>query len=285
MSVGLTQVEGRATINGVHTETTNWIPNDVDLRRPNAARVYDYYLGGACNLEVDREFGKRIAAMVPNVSEAARLNRRFLARAVTYLARNGINQFLDLGSGIPTVGHVHQIARKVTPKARVVYVDNEQIAVEHAKLLLEDVEGTAVVAADLRDSDAVFDSEAVRQLIDWSQPVALLMVAVLHFVPDSTELSTALSRYTSALVPGSAMVISHATPDSDPERLGRAAQLYRSSSTPFVARTPEQIAAFLDGTDIVSPGVVWTPLWRPEPDDPLDNPEQSMFYAGVGHVR
>ncbi|HWE91211.1 MAG TPA: SAM-dependent methyltransferase [Pseudonocardiaceae bacterium] len=260
---------------------SDWVPENVDLKRPNAARVYDYYLGGAHNFEVDRAFAKQIINLVPEVGAAARLNRRFLHRAVRFLASQGVSQFLDIGSGIPTVGHVHEIAKAINPASRVVYVDSEPVAVAHSELLLHDVPNADVLAADLRDPDRILGSEQVRRLIDFTQPVAVLMVSVLHFVPDGEELTTALRRYIETLAPGSAVVISHATPEEDPERLGRAAQLYQSSSTPFITRSHEQIGAFLVGLDLVEPGLVWTPLWLPDSDDNVEHPEQARFYAAV----
>lgn len=257
------------------------MPASIDIDKPNTARVYDYYLGGACNLEVDRAFADKIIELVPEVRQAALLNRRFLRRAVSELAKQGITQFVDLGSGVPTVGHVHEIARGVAPEARVLYVDAEPVAVAHAEHILADVPGTGVVQADLRSPDAILHSEQMRKLIDWSQPVAVLMVAVLHFIQDGPELTAALQRYKQKLVPGSALVISHATPDPDPARLGRAAELYRNANTPFVVRDKTEITRFFDGMRILDPGVVWTPLWRPEPGDETDDAERAAFYAGV----
>lgn len=265
------------------TGAAEWTPQNVDTDVPNAARVYDYYLGGGHNFKADREFAKRIIEVVPEVEQAARLNRAFLHRAVRYLADRGITQFLDLGSGIPTVGHVHDIAAAANPDARVVYVDQEPVAVAHAELILQDVPNAEVLAADLRDVDSVLGSAPVQRLFDLSRPVAVLLVAVLHFVPG--DVLPIVRRYVDAVAPGSALVISHATPDSDPERLGRAVHLYRNASTPFVVRDKDEIAALLAGTDLVDPGLVWTPLWRPEPGTEVEDAERAAFYAGVGIVR
>jgi hypothetical protein len=255
----------------------------VDTDIPNAARVYDYYLGGGHNFRADRDFAKRIIQVVPEVEQAARLNRAFLHRAVRYLADQGITQFLDLGSGIPTVGHVHDIAAAANPDSRVVYVDQEPVAVAHAELILRDVRTAEVLGADLRDVESVLGSEPVRRLLDLSRPVAVLMVAVLHFVPG--DVAPIVRRYVDAVAPGSALVISHATPDPDPERFGRAIGLYRNASTPFVVRERDEIAGLLAGTDLVDPGLVWTPLWRPEPGAEAADAERAAFYAAVGRVR
>lgn len=261
---------------------SDWVPESVDTDTPNAARVYDFYLGGGCNFASDREFAKKIIKVVPEVEQAARTNRAFLHRAVRYLAEQGITQFLDLGSGIPTVGHVHDIAQQANPEARVLYVDNEPVAVAHAELILRDVGHAEILAADLRDVDAVLDSEPAQRLFDFSRPVAVLMVAVLHFVPG--DVRAIVRRYVEAVSPGSALAISHATPDPDPERFGRAIQLYRNATTPFVVRDKDEVAALLDGIDLVEPGLVWTPLWRPEAGADTDHAERAAFYAAVGVI-
>lgn len=258
------------------------IPGDVDLSRPNAARVYDYFLGGVHNLIVDRTFAKQIQHLVPEVGVAARLNRRFIHRAVRYLAEQGISQFLEVGCGTPTFGLVHQIAQATNPDARVVYVDSDPVAVAHAELLLRDSEHSGAMRADLREPDQIFRSDAVQRVLDLSRPVAVLLGAVLHFIPDGPDLVAALPQYVDAMPSGSALVISHATPDHDPDRLGRAAHLYQLVSPPLVVRSHEQIEGLFAGTDLVEPGLVWTAAWRPEPGETPQNAELSGFYAGVG---
>jgi hypothetical protein len=258
------------------------IPDDVDLSRPNAARVYDYFLGGVHNFGADRAFAKQILHLVPEVGVAARLNRRFIHRAVRYLAEQGVSQFLEIGCGTPTFGLVHQIAQASNPDARVVYVDSEPVAVAHAELLLRDTAHSGALRADLREPDQIFGSGVVRRMLDLARPIAVLLGAVLHFIPDGPELADTLSRYVDAMPSGSALVISHATPDQDPERLGEAAHLYQLVSPPLVVRSHEQIESLFAGTNLVEPGLVWSAAWRPEPGDTLQNAELSGFYAGVG---
>src|SRR3954469_11469587 len=161
-----------------------WVPNSINTELPSAARVYDYLLGGGHNFAVDRIVGEKVLRVLPNGGQIAASNRAFLRRAVLFMMEQGITQFLDLGSGIPTVGNVHEIAQQVDPKARVVYVDHDEVAVTHSELMLRGNEYATVVAADVTEPDRVLSAPAVREVLDFSQPVGLLMVAVLHFVPD-----------------------------------------------------------------------------------------------------
>src|SRR5689334_8693366 len=188
-----------------------------DFERPNVARMYDYFLGGSHNFAVDRKAAAAVLAAVPGIRALARQNRNFLRRAVQYLAHQGVRQFLDLGSGIPTVGNVHEIAQRDAPGSRVVYVDIEPVAVSHSRTLLEDNPDTAVAQLDLRRPDQVLDSPEVRDLLDLTRPVAVLAVAVLHFLPDSDDPAGVLARYRDAVAPGSRLVVSHAS--LSPERL------------------------------------------------------------------
>jgi S-adenosyl methyltransferase len=263
-------------------ELPAWAPSDVDLDRPNAARVYDYLLGGACNFAHDRQFAEKLLATIPEAQGAARLNRAFLRRAVRYCVAQGIRQFLDIGSGIPTVGNVHEIAQEQDPDCRVVYVDHEPVAVAHSELMLEDNPNAGVAMGDLTDPDGVLGSDAVRRLIDFDQPVAVLLVAVLHFVPDSANPRSAVARYVDAMVPGSFLVLSHAA-KVELRRSQDGWKMYDESTTPGGGRTREEVAEFMAGTELVEPGVVWTPEWRPDaPEDVGDHPELSMVYATVG---
>lgn len=250
---------------------------------PNAARVYDYFLGGGFNGQADRDFAREVMAQVPEAPAAARSNRAFLRRAVRFALSQGVTQFLDLGCGLPTVGAVHEIAQQVNPDARVLYVDSDPVVVEYCRHLRDHpVDGARVCRADLVDADAVF--AAAGRWLNLDEPVAVLMIAVLHFVADGPELDKALDRYIDTMVSGSLLAISHATTDADPDRLGEAAKLYESSSTPFVTRSYEQIEALFRNTALVDPGLVWTPLWHPEPGDDIDDVKTSAFYAGVGQV-
>jgi hypothetical protein len=256
----------------------SWAPESIDLDRPNAARIYDYLLGGAANFEQDRVFAEKLLEVMPLARSAARLNRAFLRRAVRFCVESGVRQFVDVGSGIPTVGNVHEIAQAVDPAARVLYVDNEPVAVTHSELLLNDNPNAMVMRGDLTDPDPVLASP----LIDWSQPVAVLMVAVLHFIPDSAAPHDAVTKYVSGMAPGSFLVLSHGVENPSLEGREEVDRLYQESSSPGVRRTPDDIARFFTGLDFVEPGLVWTPEWRPESaEDVGAHPEASLVFAGV----
>ncbi|MEJ2869786.1 SAM-dependent methyltransferase [Actinomycetospora sp. OC33-EN08] len=258
-----------------------WAPREVDIDRPSAARVYDYYLGGSHNFAVDREMARQAIADWPDLPRIMQGNRAFMRRAVRYCSAQGIDQFLDIGSGIPTAGNVHEVAREENPEARVVYVDVDPVAVAHARALLEGDERTGVVRADLCDVDAVLDDAAVRAVLDLDRPVALLAVALLHFVGDDRRPAEVLARYRDALAPGSHLVLSHATADGVPERVDDHVALYRRTDTPMSMRSHAEVLRFFDGFSLVEPGLVYFALWRP--DDPVgDRPERSPGYAGVG---
>jgi SAM-dependent methyltransferase len=263
-------------------ERPPWAPQNIDLDRPNAARIYDYFLGGACNFEHDREFADKFLQILPDAELAARRNRAFLRRAVRFCVDQGIRQFLDIGSGIPTVGNVHEIAQGMDPTCRVLYVDNEPVAVAHSELMLEDNENAAILHADLCDPETVLGSQSAARLLDFTEPLALLMVAVLHFVPDTADPQTAIAKYLSALAPGSYFVLSHGSNDGLDEVPVEADASYQRTTTPGVARTHAEILDLMKGTDLVDPGIVWTPQWRPDsPDDVDDHPERSLVYAAV----
>ena len=201
------------------------LPRGADLTRSSASRVYDYGLGGSHNFAADRDLAERFLAALPSARHVARLNRAFLRRAVHYCMRQGIDQFLDLGSGIPTVGNVHEAAHQLDPRARVVYVDNEPVAVAHTRQLLRGDARAEVVQADVRDPSAVLDSEAARRLLDFSRPVALLAVAALHYLGRDEDVPGLLARYRAELASGSLLAISHTTDEHDPEGSARIREL------------------------------------------------------------
>lgn len=265
------------------TDRPDWASHDVDdLRRPNAARVYDYYLGGGVNFTVDREFARSVLELLPGARQAAQLNRAFMRRAMEFFVANGVRQFLDIGSGIPTVGNVHEVAEALDPGARVVYVDNEPVAVMHARKLLQGNTNVGVVECDLRDAATLLTHDTVRALLDFEQPIAVLLVSILHFVPDSDALTNALYAYQDAVPSGSYFAISQATVDPDPVRIGKAVALYNGSTTPFITRTKAEFSRFFRHLELVDPGVVYTPQWRPDsPDDVGEHPEESLYYAAV----
>ncbi|HEX3779429.1 MAG TPA: SAM-dependent methyltransferase [Pseudonocardiaceae bacterium] len=260
------------------------LADHADATRPNAARMYDYMLGGSANFAADREAADRMMAAGGSSTAPARLNRSFLRRAVRFMIEQGVDQFLDLGSGIPTAGNVHEIAQAVDPTAQVVYVDNEPVAVHHARRLLAGNDRAVMIDADLREVDAVLGHPDTRRLIDFSRPVGLLMVAIFHFVPDTDRPTDIVARYLRALTGGGYLAMSHFT-DNGLGKARQAATLYRSTSTPVLTRSREQFAMLLSGTTLVEPGLVWTSEWRPDGGDPaLATPADSRIYAAVGQV-
>ncbi len=255
----------------------------VDPNRPSAARIYDCFLGGIHNFAVDREVAERAVALVPDLPQVARDNRAFLRRAVRLAAARGVRQFIDVGSGIPTEGNVHEAARAADPGARVAYVDIDPTAVIHARQILGDDPQTVVLQADLHQAGRILDDPSVRALIDFDRPVCLLLVAMLHFIPDSTELHAALRRYRDALAPGSLLAVSHGTAGSRVDRLEQLADLYVRTGTPLVLRDRDAILGLFDGWELLEPGLTQLPLWRPDPDDPpVGDAAAYAALAGVG---
>jgi hypothetical protein len=253
--------------------------------------MYDYYLGGIHNFPADREVAKAVMERTPLLRTIVRDNRAFLARAVRYLTSVGVHQFLDIGSGIPTKGNVHEIAQAAAPGARVVYVDIDPDAVSESLDLLEGNKYATAIRANVREPRAILDHPRVRNLLDFDQPVAVLLVAVLHFVEDTDEVSDIVTALRSALASGSHLVVAHATIDElvFEERLWEQTQKeYRQqTTTPLVPRRRSDVARFFDGFEMVEPGLVWLNTWRPDPDmvdEFEDKPEHSSFYVGVGRL-
>jgi len=253
----------------------------VEVDRPSVARLYDFFLGGHHNFAADRELGRKLLAAEPNARHIVAENRAFLGRAVRFLLGCGISQFLDLGSGIPTQDNVHEIAQRGNPQARVVYVDNDPVAVAHSKQILSGNTLATVIREDLRRPEAVLTHPDVRSMLDFSQPVGLLMVTVLHFVPDSDDPASVVARYADGLAPGSALAISHATHEAAPGAAARVEELYTSTTAAAHTRSHAEILGLFDGFDLVDPGLVYLPLWHPDGPVP-DHPERAWFYAGVG---
>ena len=256
----------------------------VDLSMPSVARAYDYALGGAHNVAVDREFLRAFEAVVPQTRAAARANRAFLHRAVRLMVGEGIRQFLDVGSGIPTVGNVHEIAQRSAPEARVVYVDVDPVAVAHSRLILAGNTQATAIREDLRRPEAILGHSATRALLDFGRPVGLILAAVLHALQDQDDPYGIMTRLRDALCPGSYVAISHITADSSPEEQVRGIErVANQAPTPGAQRTRAEIMRFFTGLDLVEPGVVWTSQWRPDsPKDVGDHPERLIIYAGVG---
>jgi hypothetical protein len=226
-----------------------------------------------------------MAAVEPNVRAIVRANRAFLGRAVRFLAASGIRQFLDVGSGIPTAGNVHEIAQQASPGARVAYADIDPVAVAHSKAILAGHPDATVIQADLRDPEAILASPAVNELIDFSQPAGLLLVAVLHFLPDTDDPWRHVACLRDALAPGSYLVLGHGTGEHAPAKAQAAETLYnRGVATSAHARSRAGILRFFDGFDLVDPGLVYLPQWRPDsPADVPADPSQYGNLAGVGH--
>jgi O-methyltransferase involved in polyketide biosynthesis len=259
-------------------------PTQLDLEQPSAARIYDYLLGGFHNFDVDRAAARKITGLLPDMPLYMRTNRTFLRRIVRFLTDQGIDQFLDLGSGIPTVGNVHEIAQQENPSARVVYVDNEPVAVTHSRTILEDNPKATVIQADVRQPDVILGHPETQRLLDFNKPTAVLLLSVLLFVTDE-EAYRVVRSMRDALVSGSYIAISHPTDDETPPDQGeQAKRLYAAMGTPVRIRSYNEVKKFFEGLELLEPGLVFVPLWRPEgPDDLfLKDPELSAYYAGVG---
>lgn len=252
-------------------------------RHAERRRVYDYYLGGSHNFEADRQMARKAMELWPDLPLIMRANRAFLRRAVQYVAEQGVTRFLDIGSGIPTFGAVHEIAREVEPGARVVYVDRDPVAVAHSRLLLADDPLSEVVEADLRDPAALLAEPAVEELLRPGEPVAVLLVAVLHFITDDDQPERLVGRLRDALPPGSFLVLSHASLEGRPDQAGPHQDLYRRTPTPLTMRNRERITGFFEGFELVEPGLVYLSEWHPEtPGSVGPHPERMTGMAGVG---
>jgi len=268
--------------------------SDRSAKAATAARIYDVFLGGVHNFPADQEAARRVAAAMPAAPAMARANRAFLGRAVRFLADAGVRQFLDLGSGMPTQGNVHEIAQGIDPEARVVYVDIDPVAVSESQELLEGNDHATAIQADLRQPAAILDHPRVRKLLDFDRPVGLLLCAVLHFVPDDDQAYGLVSRFRAALAPGSWMVVSHGANEGAAVTVTQAEHgeiqgVYgQRTATPAGGRSHEGVARFFGDADVVDPGIVWAPEWHPAPDDPADfahDPRQSCLWAGVARLR
>lgn len=270
---------------GKDTMEPGFAASEIDTSKPHPARMYDAYLGGKDNYPADREAVGQVLRTFPEVRPIALANRAFLQRAVRFLAAEaGVRQFIDIGTGIPSAGNVHEVAGQAAPGTRVVYVDNDPIVHVHANALLTGSGTTSIVLADLRDPGAILTHPKVRDLIDFTQPFALLLVAILHFIKDEEDPAGIVAALRDALPDGSYLGLSHATPDFHPPcTASRAAATYQNATAPLVLRTFEQVSAFFDGFNLIDPGLVQAPLWRPDgkPPRPKDLAKIGI-YAGVG---
>jgi hypothetical protein len=253
----------------------------LDTSTAHIARVYDYWLGGKDNFTVDRQVGDKVLDIHPETALSVRANRGFLARAVRYLAaKEGIRQFLDVGTGLPSANNTHEVAQSVAPEARVLYVDNDPIVLVHARALLtSSPEGeTGYLDADMKDPDAIL--AGAERMLDFTKPVGIMLVAVLHMLRDEEEPGAIVGRFTGAVPPGSFLVISHLASDVQQDTMAEMGRRLNESMTQqFTMRTRAQVAGFFDGLTLVDPGVVLTHEWRPDSSDDAKTP--GVLWAGV----
>jgi S-adenosyl methyltransferase len=241
------------------------VPDGVDVTRPSIARIYDYLLYGKDNFAVDRAAAEHLMQSRLEPRRLSLANRGFLLRAVRFLASHGISQYLDLGSGLPTSPSVHEVAREIIPDARVVYVDHDPIVVAHNDALLATRDGVITIRADVRDPDAVLAEEALAKCIDFDEPVAVLLLGVLHFISLDEDAQGIIARFRQRMAPGSYLAVSLGTSDgADPEMLAEATQTYAAARMPFTLRSRAQIMDLFDGFSLIEPGLVSLPEWRPD---------------------
>ncbi|WP_406332062.1 SAM-dependent methyltransferase [Streptomyces sp. NBC_00203] len=258
-------------------------PLAIDTSKPHPARMYDYFLGGKDHYEVDRQAAEQFIKVAPEVRDGVRANRRFMHRAVRHVvAEGGIRQILDVGTGLPTEPNVHQIAHAIAPGTRVVYVDNDPIVSAHATALMNGTDSTltSVVLADLRDPRALLDHPEVRKAIDFGRPVALLLVAVVHFLSDAEDPDGIVATLRDALPTGSYLVLSHATGDIHEDRREDAASVYNKATATLNLRTHDRVQDFFGDFTLVAPGLVQVPDWRPDEPPERDAPPIGI-YGGV----
>ncbi|MFW6033674.1 MAG: SAM-dependent methyltransferase [bacterium] len=258
-------------------------PDGVDTSTPNVARMYDYYLGGKDNFAADREAAERVLALAPEARQAARANRAFLAHIVDRLVGLGIRQFIDVGSGLPTQGNVHEVAQAKDPDARVVYADYDPVVCAHGRALLQKSDGVTVVQADLRNPEDILNSDDVRSLINFDEPVAVLLIAILHFVPDDDDPAGLIAKFRDAMAPGSYLALTHATADAMSGReqaAEKGLEVYKRSTASVILRSRDEIAQLFAGLELIDPGVAWLAEW--DTAEEAEKPEDSWIYAGVG---
>lgn len=251
----------------------------------NSSRFYDYMLGGNHNFAVDRAAGDMIMKVSPDTRLGALANRAFMRRVVRFMAQTGINQFIDLGSGIPTVGNVHEIAQKMNPNAHTVYVDSDPIAVIHSRSILKDDLNTKVIEEDFLNIETLFQKIELTNLIDLNKPVGVLLISVMHFVLDDEKAYGLIRSIRSLIASGSYVAISHYCLDHVPQStIDQILNISKFAAKQNKTRHPEEIERYFDGFKLLDPGVVCVPKWRPEASDELlvDEPERAMTYCGVG---
>lgn len=258
------------------------MPEGVDVTVPNAARFYEYLLGGYHNFVVDREFVEQMERVFPLIRPGAHANRAFLGRVIRWLARAGIRQFLDIGSGIPTMGNVHEIAEEAAPGVRVMYVDIDPVAVAHSRAVLAGHPRVKVLQADLRNPGEIVNHPEVRCLLDFSEPIGVLLLAVLDLISDTDDLFGSVAQFIAAVAPGSYFAMSHGThvPELATE-YGALEQLFLRTPTSLNLRSPEQVKRLFAGLDLVEPGLVVISDWHPDTAEGATEPWPG-FLVGVG---
>jgi hypothetical protein len=269
----------------VTTADGHGVPREIDTSRPHSARVYDYMIGGKNHFEADREAARKVLDALPTGNIGPRENRGFLSRAVRYLtAEAGVRQFLDIGTGLPTTNNVHEVAQRVTPAAHIVYVDNDPLVLVHARALLtSSPEGrTAYIEEDLRNPEAILGHPVTREVLDFGQPVGLILAGVLHFVVDEDKPAEIVATLVGALPSGSYLVASHISPEHSQQGTTAAQQSMRSSGISMQTRESDQFARLaFAGLDLVPPGVLLVSEWRPDQTGPRPTPAEVGVYGGV----
>ncbi|WNI18691.1 SAM-dependent methyltransferase [Actinacidiphila sp. ITFR-21] len=255
--------------------------DEIDTSRPHPARMYDYYLGGRDNYEVDREAAQRVIDLIPDIVPGARGNREFLHRAVRFLADSGIEQFIDIGTGIPTSPNTHEIARSVAPDSRVAYVDNDPIVATHAGARLTGTGNTGFFLGDIRRPRTILDHPTIGKLIDFDRPVALMLVAVLHFITDEEDPAGLVAELRDALPAGSYLVLSHGTADFHQAGMPEVFKIYEKATATLNLRPRTEILGFFDGFELLDPGLVQVPLWRPGKVPTPEEVSRVGFYGAV----
>jgi hypothetical protein len=265
-----------------HMSGTDSPPSSsIDTSRPSVARMYDYYLDGKDNYQVDRDAVDQVEAAMPEIRQLAWENRAFLRRAVRYMAQQGIDQFLDIGSGLPTVGNTHEIARQVIPDARVVYIDIDPVVAAHGRALLATDESTTVATGDMNHPEEVLQHPETKRLIDFTRPVGVLLIAMIHFIAQADR-PRIMGYLRDALPPGSHLTGTHVTTDGhSAEAFGQIERVYATTPTPIYFRDHAEIGRFFDGLELVEPGLVTVDVWRPDAADPAP-PATHWLYGAVG---
>jgi hypothetical protein len=264
-----------------------WVPSEINIDRPNPARIYDYLIGGYHNFEIDRQAAEMMIAAFPEVRLSAQVSRLCLRRMVAYLLSQGIDQYLDIGSGIPTSGHIHEMVGAANPAAHVVYVDVDPVAIAHSQAILQGNPGAIAVQGDLHQPEQILNQPEVRSFLDFNRPIALLLYSTLNYITDNETAYHVVQVLRHALAPGSYLVIGHGSlDDTPPGVVARISAIYARSTAANRVRSRAEIIRFFAGTELVDPGLVLVPLWRPEgPEDPgLDQPGLSLALVGIGYL-